>query len=247
MTRINVILFDWGGTLAHVRTQAQAFAIGAAKAGEILCGLVGQGDVERLGRAILSAEAAAAADPSHHEADLTAILAEWAAHMNPHFTRQQLDAARDALGEQWIGSLEVVPGAVEAVGELHDRGLRIGLVSNCSVPPEYCRREFAKQGFASLMDFTLFCSEVGYRKPSQIFYIEALKRAFSDGEASDPSHVLFVGDSPALDVIAPAAMGMKTALVASLPGFWPDEDHAQAKPDLRINSVAELPVLLNGR
>ncbi|HPD30819.1 MAG TPA: HAD family hydrolase [Phycisphaerae bacterium] len=247
MDYIRVILFDWGGTLAHVRTQAQAFALGAAKAGQILCGSVGKAEVEQLGRAIISAEAEAAADPSHREADLTRILAEWAAQINPRFTRDQLDAARDALGEQWIGSLEVVPGALEAVRQLREQGLRMGLVSNCSVPPEYCRRELARQGLASLMDFALFSSEVGYRKPSQIIYQEALQRSFADGEEADPSRVLFVGDSPALDVIAPAAIGMKTALVASAPGLWPDEDHARAKPDLRIKNVTELPVLLNGR
>ncbi len=247
MNSINVILFDWGGTLAHVRTQAEAFAIGAAKAGQILCSPAGGAEIEHLARAIISAETRAAADPSHREADLTAILAEWASLINPRFTREQLNAARDALGEQWIGSLEAIPGAVQAVRELRERGLRIGLVSNCSVPPEYCRREFARQGFAELMDFAVFSSDVGYRKPSRIIYQEALEQSFADGQDSDPSRVLFVGDSPALDVIAPAAMGMKTALVASPPGFWPDEDHAQAKPDLRVSSVAELPALLDGR
>lgn len=247
MNSINVILFDWGGTLAHVRTQAEAFAIGAAKAGQILCSPAGGAEVDYLARAIISAETRAAADPSHREADLTAILAEWASLINPRFTREQLNAARDALGEQWIGSLEAIPGAVQAVRELRERGLRIGLVSNCSVPPEYCRREFARQGFAELMDFAVFSSDVGYRKPSRIIYQEALEQSFADGRGSDPARVLFVGDSPAFDVIAPAAMGMKTALVASPPGFWPDEDHAQARPDLRVSSVAELPALLDGR
>ncbi len=247
MRQIDVVLFDWGGTLAHVRTQAENFAVGAAKAARILCGPAGPKDIERLGRAILSAEATAAADPSHREADLTAILTEWATTINPSFTSTQLDAARDALGTQWIGSLEPTPGAVEAVGELHGRGLRIGLVSNCSIPPEYCRREFAREGFAALMDFAVFSSEVGYRKPSGIIYEAALRLAFPDGQRRETSRVLFVGDSPALDIIAPAALGMRTAQVASPNGFWPEEDHDQARPDWRIKSVAELPGLLDGR
>lgn len=245
--QIDVILFDWGGTLAEVRTQAEAFLTGAAKAGRILCGQAVDQDVQRLGRAIISAEATAAADPGHREADLTAVLADWAMIINPNFTREQLAAARDALGMQWIGSLEPVPGAIEAVRELHERGLRIGLVSNCSVPVEYCRKELARQGFAGMMDFAVFSSDVGYRKPSRVIYETALERAFPGGEERDASRVLFVGDSPAFDVIAPAAMGMRTALVASPSGFWPDEDHARAKPDLRLESVAELPAMLNGR
>ena len=246
LKQIEVVLFDWGGTLAHVRTQAQNFAIGAAKAAHFLCSPAGPRDIERLGRAIIMAEAAAAADPGHREADLTAILTEWATSINPSFTREQLDAARDALGTQWIGSLEPAPGAVEAVRELRGRGLRIGLVSNCSIPPEYCRREFDREGFAALMDFAVFSSEVGYRKPSGIIYEAALKLAFPDGQPRDISRVLFVGDSPALDIIAPAALGMRTAQIASPNGFWPDEDHGRAKPDFRISSVAELPALLDG-
>jgi FMN phosphatase YigB (HAD superfamily) len=245
--KVDVILFDWGGTLAHVRGQVEAFTIGAAKAGRIFCSLASQADIERLGRAILSAEATAAADPSHREADLTAVLANWAATINPDFTHEQLVAARNVLGEQWIGSLEPVPGAVEAVGELKSRGYRIGLVSNCSVPGEYCVKEFARQGFAVKMDFAVFSSDVGFRKPSRIIYESALKQAFPDGQPGDVSRVLFVGDSPGLDVIGPAAMGMKTALVASPRGFWPDEDHARAKPDLRIDSVVDLPGRLDGK
>ncbi len=245
--KINVILFDWGGTLAHVRGQVEAFTLGAAKAGRIFSSLASQEDVERLGRAILSAEAVAAVDPSHREADLTAVLANWATRINPDFTREQLIAARNALGEQWIGSLEPVPGAVEAVGALKARGYRIGLVSNCSVPHEYCVQEFARQGFAATMDFEVFSSDVGYRKPSRIIYEAALKQAFPNGQPCDLSRVLFVGDSPGLDVIGPAAMGMKTALVASPRGVWPDEDHARAQPDLRIDSVVDLPDRLDGR
>jgi putative hydrolase of the HAD superfamily len=246
LKQIEVVLFDWGGTLAHVRTQAENFAAGAAKAARILCSPAGQRDIERLGRAIISAEANAAADPSHREADLTAILIEWATSISPSFTSDQLNAARDALGTQWIGSLEPAAGAVEAVRELRGAGLRIGLVSNCSVPPEYCRREFARQGFAALMDFTVFSSDVGYRKPSGIIYEAALKLAFPDGQPRNTAQVLFVGDSPALDIIAPAALGMRTAQIASPNGFWPDEDHGRAKPDFRISSVAELPALLDG-
>ncbi|HSW45288.1 MAG TPA: HAD hydrolase-like protein, partial [Phycisphaerae bacterium] len=58
--------------------------------------------------------------------------------------------------------------------------------------------------------------------------------------------VLFVGDSPLLDVAAPAAMGMKTALVDSKPGFWPAKDLVSASPDLHLETVADLPALLEG-
>ena len=79
------------------RAGAEAFAIGAANAGQILCSPAGGAEADYLARAIISAETRAAAEPSHREADLTAILAEWASLINPRFTREQLNAARDAL------------------------------------------------------------------------------------------------------------------------------------------------------
>ena len=40
-------------------------------------------------------------------------------------------------------------------------------------------------------------------------------------------------------------MGMRTALVTDHSGLWPTEDFVSVEPDLRIDSVAELPDLLD--
>ena len=40
---------------------------------------------------------------------------------------------------------------------------------------------------------------------------------------------------------------MKTALINRAPGIWPAADYARARPDLRIDAVAELPALLGKR
>jgi HAD superfamily hydrolase (TIGR01549 family) len=245
VNQLEVILFDWGGTLARVAAQAERFAIGAAQASRILCASASPAAVQRLGLAILEAETRAAADPRHREADLNVVLAEWAAGLNSSVSPEQLAAARDVLGLQWVGSLEVFPGVLDAVAELKRRGYRIGLVSNCTVPREYCLKELDRQGLAELLDFTIFSSAVGYRKPSPVIYQAAVKEAFPNGRPPDLSHALFVGDSPALDVIAPAEMGMMTALVGGPPSLWPEDDYVRARPDLRIDSVTELPALLD--
>jgi putative hydrolase of the HAD superfamily len=242
--RVDVILFDWGGTLARVARQTEHFARGAAQASKMLCAAAGPEAIYQLGRAILNAEAEAAADPRHREADLNVVLADWARRLNGEVRGEQLAAARDALGLQWVGSLDVYPGAIEALRELKRRGHRLGVVSNCTVPLEYCNLEFQRQGLAEWMDFVVVSSAVGYRKPSPQIYQAALKQAFPNGSPQDLSSILFVGDSPGLDIIAPAEMGMKTALVGGPPSVWPEEDYARARPDLRVKAVAELPALL---
>ena len=240
---VDLILFDWGGTLAAVERQAHALCCGALAAAEILAARPGEGD--SLVGEIQRAEQEAAADPTHREADLRAVVARWASSLGGPVDPDRLAAAQDALGRAWVGSLVPLPGARQALESLRRRAYPIGLVSNCCLPPEYCRQELARQGLPELLDFAVFSSEVGYRKPSPVIYEEALKKADSRRRPADRSRVLFVGDSPALDVMAPAGMGMKTALINRPPGIWPAADYARARPDLRIDTVAELPELLD--
>lgn len=236
------IFFDWGGTLAQVVSQNDRLTAGAREAARILA--PGNPDsAASLIERILGLEAVAAADPEMREGDVHACLRDWAATVGTA-TPDQLARAADALGNAWIGSLETLPGVHAALRTLRERGYRMGLVSNCLVPPAYCGREFARLGLAEFMDFVVFSSEVGYRKPSPIIYATAIERAAGGGEPPKPSDILFVGDSPAFDVMKPAELGMRTALVRCYRGIWPAGDYERARPDLRIDGVADLPAHL---
>ena len=242
---VELILFDWGGTLVGVDRQAEALHRGALEVARILAAPDPGDCIDELIRGILCAEQEAAANPTHREADLRAVLTGLVSSWGGPVAGDRLAAAGDAMGRAWMGSLDLVSGVPETVRCLRDRGYRSGLVSNCCIPPEYCRRELRRQGLSDLMKPAVFSSEVGYRKPSRIIYEEALRQAYPAGRPTDLSRVLFVGDSPVCDVIAPAAMGMKTALVNRPPGIWPDADYAHAQPDLRIDTVTQLPALLD--
>jgi len=244
---IEWILFDWGGTLADVSRQPEALVQGARAAGRILTGVSDDDVIATLAQGALLAERNAASDPEHREVDLRAFLAAWAEAQGCPAGEDQIAAAVRAVCESWVGgSLDPLPGALDAVRGLRDRGYRMGLVSNCWIPPAYCRQELDRQGFGELLDFAVFSSELSVRKPSPVIYRASLKKAYPIGVPADLSRVLFVGDSPICDVIAPAQMGMKTALVASEPGTWPQADHDRARPDLRINAVTQLGSLLEG-
>lgn len=241
---IEVILFDWGGTLVEVTRQAEALRKGILTAGVIQDDATGSTTADRLLRAFHEADTRAGRCPPWAEYDMGPVVADWLAAMNHNTGADRLAAICKALGEAWVGSLDPFPGALDTVEHLKSSGYRLGLVSNCSIPPNYCRQELDRQGFGRFLDFAVFSSGVGFRKPSPTIYQEAIRQAFPDGQTDDLSKVLFVGDSPAYDVTAPAAMGMKTALVRCRQGLWPTADYAIAKPDLRIDAVAELPDLL---
>ncbi len=243
---IELIIFDWGGTLAEVARQPEALHRGACAVGRILTGESDEAVAAELAMRAISAEAAAAADPEHREVDLRELLAEWALARGLHGSNgDRLDAAVRAIGKHWVGgALEPVPGACEALTLLRQRGYRMGLLSNCSIPPVFCAQELERQGFAAMMDFTVFSSGVGYRKPSPIIYDAALRAAFPAGRPADLSGVLFVGDSPSCDVAGPARLGMRTAMVSAKPGLWSEADYAAAQPDLRLATVADLPAAM---
>ncbi len=241
---IEVILFDWGGTLVEVTRQAEALRKGILTAGVIQDNPTGTETADRLLRAFHEADALASCRPPWPEYDMGQVVADWLAAMNHKAETDRVADICHALGEAWIGSLDPFPGALDTVEHLKNRGYRLGLVSNCSIPPIYCRQELDRQGFGRFLNFAVFSSGVGFRKPSPVIYQEAIRRAFPDGQTVDLSKVLFVGDSPAYDVTAPAALGMKTALVRCRQGLWPATDYAAAKPDLRIDTVTELPDLL---
>jgi FMN phosphatase YigB (HAD superfamily) len=244
---IDLILFDWGGTLSQVETQDARLREGAAKAAGLLCGPHADGLVKAFVEAVLCAESNAAADPELREADLMFCLREWTRDNGLSLNERTIAEAGEALGNAWVGSLCAFPGSAGALAALKASGYRLGLVSNCMLAPEYCREEFRRHGLAEYMEFTVFSSEVGYRKPHPAIYKEALRRAYGDRAPADLSQVMFVGDSPRFDVMTPASMGMKTALVTCHRGIWPKGDYELAKPDFRIDSVAELPGLLGAR
>lgn len=240
--KVQLILFDWGGTLVSVASQPEALYRGACAVAEILLGRRDEAIILDLARQATRAESTAAADPTLREVDLGTLLSDWATGHGVSLRDGQMAEAIETVGAHWLkAGLEPFPGVVEAVGELRAADYRIGLVSNVFIPAGFCRRELARQGLADLLNFAIFSSEVGYRKPSPIIYEAALAKAFPNGRPADLSRVLFVGDSPTCDVMAPAALGMRTALVASPPGTWPESDLVAARPDLYLDNVAELP------
>jgi putative hydrolase of the HAD superfamily len=106
---------------------------------------------------------------------------------------------------------------------LRVRGLRLGLVSNAFDPGWLLHRDLEQMGLAQRLDFSVFSSEVGMRKP----HPEIFERALEALEV-DPDRALFVGDRLYEDVRGAAEVGMTT--VQAL-WFRADEHPDGAEPD----------------
>ena len=152
------------------------------------------------------------------------------------------DEIRRALAVRWklyARYFRPLPGALEAVRAVRERGRRTALVSMCAPDaPEMWHRS----PFAGLMDAEVFSCEAGLRKPDPAIYRLAVQRL---GVA--PSSCLYVGDGSYGELRGATEAGMTAVLVrdpaeaegTSLrPGY---EEWSGAT----MRSIAELPSVVD--
>ncbi len=243
LNQIRWVFFDWGGTLSAVEGESDAWgrcmdAILDAAGKQGLP--AGEAHRQSLLETFLRARDRAKSDPEHCELELPALLSQWASEENLGEPKADvLERMNRACWEAWIGCLRVIAGVPETLAALRSRGYGVGLVSNVVAPPSWCRVQLESLGLWDLLDTVTFSSGVGVRKPHPRIFEVALA-AVRGNPRTEPHQVLFVGDSPVNDVVGAAQQGMRTALVRDLAGIWPAADYDLAKPDLTVDSVADL-------
>jgi putative hydrolase of the HAD superfamily len=121
-----------------------------------------------------------------------------------------------------------VPGAVETLTTLRERGLGTGLITVCS---EDVALLWPETAFHGLFDVEVFSATCGLRKPDPEIYRLAL-----DGLGVEPCDAVFVGDGANDELAGAERVGMKAVGVESPGGELPDD---WAGPRIR-----ELPELL---
>jgi putative hydrolase of the HAD superfamily len=97
-----------------------------------------------------------------------------------------------------------------ALDGLKRRGFRLALVSNSpwGSPASLWREEVRRLGLDPFLDATIFCGDVGWRKPArQIFEFALEKLRVSRQEC------VFVGDDPRWDLAGAQAIGMEAILI----------------------------------
>jgi putative hydrolase of the HAD superfamily len=108
---------------------------------------------------------------------------------------------------------------------LRARSLKLGLVSNAFDPGWLLHRDLEQMGLAERLDFSVFSSEVGLRKPHPAIFERALVAL-----GVEPANALFVGDRLYEDVRGAGELGMTT--VQAL-WFRADEHPDGREPDFQ--------------
>ncbi len=104
----------------------------------------------------------------------------------------------------------VYPDTIPTLVRLREAGYRIGIVSNLpwGVPSELWRDELTRHEIEPFIDFTVFCVDVGFRKPSPVIFRQALDRL-----GVEPHETCFVGDEPIWDVAGAEGVGIPAVLM----------------------------------
>ena len=120
-------------------------------------------------------------------------------------TREAAKKAERVFEQFTRESLEPIDGALDLLEWLTERGLRLGLVSNCApdVP-----RAWNQLALARYFEFCAFSCQVGAVKPEPTIYrtaVEALGLA--------PAETLYVGDGSDEELSGAAGCGLRPVLV----------------------------------
>ncbi len=122
-------------------------------------------------------------------------------------------------------NFDLFEDTLPVLDELRAHGLKLGLVSNAFDPGWLLHRDLEQMGLSQRLDFSVFSSEVGKRKPHPAIFERALAEL-----AVEPGRTLFVGDSLYADVRGAKELGMAT--VQAL-WFRADDDERGEEPDYR--------------
>jgi phosphoglycolate phosphatase len=129
----------------------------------------------------------------------------------------------------------LLPGAAEALAQLHVAGVRLGVATN---KPQLATREILLHfGLAERLGAIVGGDAVTRKKPAPDALLLALERL-----GTEPQDALMVGDSIA-DVQAARAAGMPVIIVR---GGYTKEPAEQLGADLVCDSLLDLPAALDG-
>jgi putative hydrolase of the HAD superfamily len=123
-----------------------------------------------------------------------------------------------------------VPGALETIAGLRERGLKTGLITVCS---EEVALLWEETPFHGLFDAEVFSATCGLRKPDPRIYRLALERL-----GVEPGEAVFVGDGANDELAGAERVGLRAIGVDSPGGELGDW------PGLRVQALPELLELL---
>jgi putative hydrolase of the HAD superfamily len=220
---LEAVLFDWGDTLMQFAYSPELVSAGH-RAGLAAIGRDGLPEVDALTEHFREEyEPLFWAPGTIEEIEYPGLVRRLLADFGVEIDDDELGRYLQAEHTAWDPARILAAHTHPLLESLRELGLRLGLVSNAFDPGWLLHRDLEQMGIAQRLDFSVFSSEVGMRKPHPAIFERALEALQVEAERS-----LFVGDRLYEDVRGAAEVGMMT--VQAL-WFRADDHPDGAEPD----------------
>lgn len=145
-------------------------------------------------------------------------------------------AAMAAYLEFWDPHTHADPHAIPLLQALHERGVRVGVLSNTLWPRRHHEQVFDRDGLLPLIDGAVYSSELPVGKPHQDAFLASLDAV----GLSDPSRAVFVGDRLWDDVQGAQQVGMRAIFVPHSDIPADQRGPVEAVPDAVVHELIEV-------
>jgi putative hydrolase of the HAD superfamily len=217
---LDAVLFDWGDTLMEFVYSSELVAAGHL-AGLAAIGQEPRPDLTEHFRE--EYEPLFWAPGTIEEIEYPQLVRRLLRDFELEVDDQQLERFLEAEHRAWDPARVLGSHTHPLLEALRGLGLKLGLVSNAFDPGPLLHHDLERMGLEERLDFSVFSSEVGMRKPHPAIFERALEAL-----EVEPENALFVGDRLFEDIRGAAELGMTT--VQAL--WYRADDHPDgAEPD----------------
>jgi putative hydrolase of the HAD superfamily len=221
---LSAIIFDWGGTLTPWHTISPHDAwITAVPDAEVAARLAAA-EIEIWGRT-----------HTDHRSGSLAEVFEVAGV-------PESEAVTAAFSRWWEPHTFLDPDAPALFDALHERGMRIGVLSNTLWTRAEHERIFARDGVLDRIDGAVYSSEIPWTKP----HPEAFRAALAAVNIDDPAHAVFVGDRPFDDIHGAKSVGMRAVLLPHSDIPADQRGPIQGDPDAVVQRLGDVLAVVDG-
>lgn len=136
---------------------------------------------------------------------------------------------------------DFIPGAKEALEELHREGYRMALVADGLT--ESFENIFRENGMRYVFEGWVTSEAVGVCKPDERMFLTALKAMKLTKD--DVDHIVMIGNNLKRDVLGANRMGITSILLSFSPRYVMQPDTDEEIPDYVVAMPCEIPELIH--